>query len=141
MMSKITKALVVTALLVAGGSARLGIAGPEDVDPAALAVAQTYFAALQSGDRETLLSLFAGRALAGNEAQLSDPDYSQFLVERYSNARFEVINGGVQNGISFVDVAIWLNDTEAVRERLVMKPSADSAGSALHIVSQTELMD
>jgi hypothetical protein len=141
MMSKITKALMVAALIVAGGSARLSVAGPDDVDPAALAVAQTYFAALQSGDRDTLLSLFAGRALASNEAQLSDPDYSQFLVDRYSSARFEVSNGGVQNGVAFVDVTIWLNDTESVRERLVMKPSADAADSSLYIVSQSELMD
>lgn len=141
MLSKITNALVVAALILAGGSARLCIAGPDDVDPAALAVAQTYFAALQSGDREALLALFADRALASNEAQLNDPDYSQFLVDRYSNARFEVINGGVQNGIDFVDIAIWLNDTESVRERLVIKPSPDPADSTLHIVSQSELMD
>jgi hypothetical protein len=47
-MSGFKKVLVVAALLLAGSGGQLSVAGQEDVDPAALAVAQTYFSALHA---------------------------------------------------------------------------------------------
>jgi hypothetical protein len=72
---------------------------------------------------------------------LSDPAYSQFLTDRYSNARFEVIDGGVSNGLNFVDITIWLNATETVKERLILNTSGDPADTSLHIVARKELLD
>jgi len=132
------KALVAALLLITGVSGSVAAAGPVGVDPAAQAVAQTYFDALQAGDRRALLGLFAGRERMRSEAQLSDPDYSRFLVDRYRNARLEVTGGGERSGVSYVDVTIWINDSEAVRERLILKPSGE-AGGALSIVARKEL--
>jgi hypothetical protein len=133
------RALVATLLYVGGVNG--AAADPSQIDPAALAVAQSYFDALRSGDEETLLSLFAGDERSRNETQLSDPDYSQYLVDRYRNARYEVTDGGVRNGISFVDLVIWISDTESFKERLILQSSTDPADSSLHIVARKELDD
>jgi len=132
--------VLLAALMMAGGI-NAAAADQAQIDPAALAVAQSYFDALQSGDEQTLLSLFAADERSRSEAQLSDPDYSQYLVDRYRDARFEVSDGGVRNGISFVDVTIWLSDTESFKERLVLGPSGDPADTSLHIVARKELDD
>jgi hypothetical protein len=141
MVLKYIRALLAT-LLVAGGvsGATATAADVSQIDPAALAVAQSYFDALQAGDGNALLSLFAGDERSRSEVQLSDPDYSQFLVDRYRNARFEVSDGGVRNGVSFVDVTIWISDTESFKERLILGSAGDPAdASSLHIVARKEL--
>jgi hypothetical protein len=130
-----------TALILSCGGLPVAFGGQAGIDPASLAVAQTYFSALQSGDRQALLSLLAGKALTRSEAQLNDPAYSQFLAERYRNAWLEVTDGGVINGISYVDIIIWMNETESVRERLILKPSDDPSDPSLHIVARKELLD
>jgi hypothetical protein len=137
MVLKSIRAFVAT-LLIAGG-VNLAAADSSQIDPAAAAVAQSYFDALRAGDTKALLSLFAGDERSRSEAQLSDPTYSQFLSERYRNARFAVTDGGVRGGISFVDVTIWINDTESFMERLVLGPSGDPADPSLHIVARKEL--
>ena len=131
------RAFVATLLMVGGING--AVADQSQIDPAALAVAQSYFDALRAGDGETLLSLFAGKERSRSEAQLSDPAYSQLLSDRYRNARFEVTDGGVRSGISFVDITIWINDAELFKERRVLRPSGDDA--ALHIVARKELLD
>lgn len=132
---------LVAVLVMAGstGIANIASANPSQIDPAAAAVAQSYFDALRAGDTRALMSLFGGEERSRSEAQLSDPGYSQFLLERYRNARFEMTDGGVKNGISYVDVTIWINDTESFRERLVLGPSGDPGDSSLHIVARKEL--
>jgi hypothetical protein len=139
MVLKYVRALVATLFVV--GSVNAATADQSHIAPAALAVAQSYFDALQSGDRQTLLSLFAADERSRNAAQLSDPDYSQYLVDRYRDARFEVADGGAKSGFSFVDITVWLNDTESFRERLLVQPSGDPADSSLHIVARKELLD
>jgi hypothetical protein len=129
----------VAALFIAGGI-NGAAADPAQIDPAALVVAQRYFDALRSGDRQALLSLFAGNERLRNEAQLSDPLYTQLLVEHYRNARFEVTDGGMKSGIPYVDITIWLSNTESLKERLVLRPSDDAADSSLHIVARMELV-
>ena len=141
MVSKFTKGLIAVLLVATGASGSLALAGQPGVDPAALDVAQRYFAALKSGDTQALLALLGGKAHTYNQAQLNDPDYSQFLANRFANARFQVTGGGEQNNILFVDIAIWLNDTESTKERLILKPSKDAAGSSLHITARKELLD
>jgi hypothetical protein len=142
MVVKYVRALLAS-LLMAGGVSGVATAAAADlsqIDPAVLAVAQSYFDALQAGDGNALLSLFAGDERARNKAQLSDPDYSQFLVDRYRDARFEVSDGGVRNGVSYVDVRIWISDTESFNERLIIGSSGDPADtSTLHIVARKEL--
>ncbi len=136
--NKIKTCLAALLMLAAG---QMAFAGQSGIDPVALAVAENYFSALQSGDRQALLSLFGGHERSRSEAQLSDPAYTQFLRNRYVNARLEIMDGGVKSGISYVDIKIWINDNEAFRERLVLKPSADPADSSLHIVARKELLD
>jgi len=137
MVLKSIRAFVAT-LLIAGG-VNLAAADSSQIDPAAATVTQGYFDALRAGDTKALLSLFAGDERSRSEAQLSDPGYSQFLLDRYRNARFEMTDGGVKSGISYVDVTIWINDTESFRERLVLGPSGDPGDSSLHIVARKEL--
>ena len=139
MVVKGIKALVAAVLVIIGINGPVSAAGQASVDPAALAVAQSYFDALKSGDRQTLLTLLAGNEHARSEVQLNDPTYSQFLVDRYRNASLEVAGGGVRDGVSYVDIIIWINDTESVRERLILKPSSQSGGSSLSIVARKEL--
>ncbi len=141
MIGKSIRTLVVTLILFAGvtNGPAVFAAGQLQISPDALVVARTYFDALQAGDRQVLLSLFAGRERSRNEAQLNDPTYSQFLADRYSNARLEIVDGGVKSGITYIDITIWINDTESVKERLILKPSENQADSTLHIVARKEL--
>lgn len=135
---KMKMCLAALVMLIVGQAACAGQAG---VDPAALAVAENYFSALQLGDRQALLSLFGSRERSRTEAQLSDPAYSQFLRDRYANAWLEITDGGVRSGVSFVDIKIWINDNESFGERLVLKPSDDPRASSLQIVTRKELVD
>jgi hypothetical protein len=137
MVLKNLKTLLATLFVLAGLSGQATAAGATGVNPDLLAVAQNYFDALQAGDRDTLLSLFGDKERARNEARLSDPSYSQFLRDRYRTARLEVLDDGMISGVSYVDIAIWLNDNEAVRERLIIEPAA--AGSQLVIAGRKEL--
>lgn len=130
--------IIVTALLLLIASAGMA-ENTASIDPETRAVAETYFDALQAGDRQTLLGLLTGRELARNEDQLNDPAYSWFLVNRYNNARLEITDGGVYSGFPFIDIAIWLNDVEAIRERLILQPSAESSASPFQIVGRKEL--
>jgi len=118
---------------------QIAIADQSQIDPQALAVAQSYFDALQAGNAQKLLSLFAGRERLRNETQLKDPTYPQFLADRYSSANLEVLDGGVRSGVSYIDIKIWINNNESVKERLILKPSDDPADSTLHIVARKEL--
>ena len=131
------RALVATLLMV--GAAVGVFADQSQIKPAVRAAAQSYFDALRSGDTTALLALFAGTERSRNQIQLSDPTYSQFLLDRYRNARFEVSGAGVNSGISFVDVRIWISDAESFRERLVLQPSSGPANATLHIVARKEL--
>lgn len=132
------KALIATVLMIIGISGPVSAAGQASIDPAALAVAQTYFNALKSGDRQTLLTLLVGHERTRSAAQLDDPAYSRFLTDRYNNARLEVVGGGVRSGISYIDITIWLNATESVKERLILKP-ASAGSSSLSIMARKEL--
>ena len=137
MVLKIMRACVVTLLLVGGLNG--AVADPSQIEPAAHAVAQSYFDALRAGDGRALLALFAGKERSRSEAQLSDPAYTRFLSDRYRNARLEVVDGGVRSGVSYVDIKIWISATESFRERLVLQPSGE--GVSLHIVARKELLD
>jgi len=139
MMFKSLQALIATWLVIAGISGPASAAGPSRIDPAAVAVAQTYFDALKSGDRQTLLALLSGNERTRIEVQLNDPKYSDFLTQRYGNASLEIVDGGVKGGVSYIDITIWINATESVRERLILKPSSKSGGSPLSIVARREL--
>jgi hypothetical protein len=113
------------ALLVTGVYG-LSVAGNPDstrTERDVQAVAESYFQALQAGDRQTLLSLFSGKERDDLDSQTSDPAYVQFLVERYSDARLEVGDSGSQGSNQFVDVTIWLSNVEALRERLLLSAS------------------
>jgi len=129
---------LVAALLMAGATGPV-VADQSQINPAALAAAQSYFDALRSGDTAALLALFAGTERSRYQALLSDPTYSQFLSDRYRNARFEVSGAGVNSGISFVDITVWISNAESFRERLVLQPSSDPADTGLHIVARKEL--
>jgi hypothetical protein len=128
--------IILISLLLTGSAA---VTAQSSVDPAARAVAEAYFDALQAGDLQALLTLLTGQERARSQERLSDPDYSLFLVERYRNARLEITASGVQSGFLFVDIAIRLNDLEAVRERLILEPSSDPAVHGLTIVGRKEI--
>jgi len=130
--------IIVTALLLLIASAGMA-ENTASIDPETRAVAETYFDALRAGDQQTLLSLFADKERAKNEDQLRDPAYSWFLMDRYRNARLEITGGGTYSGIPFVDITIWLNDVETIRERLILRPSTDPFAPPLQIVGRKEL--
>ncbi|HEB87040.1 MAG TPA: hypothetical protein ENI68_08515 [Gammaproteobacteria bacterium] len=140
MVVKSIKALVAIVLVIAATNGSVNAAGQAQIDPAALAaVAQTYFDALRGGDRQALLALLAGNERARSAAQLNDPAYSRFLTDRYKNARLEIMDGGMSSGVSYIDITIWLNATESVKERLILKALSGSGGSPLSIVARKEL--
>jgi len=101
-------------------------------------VAETYFAALAAGDRQTLMSLLSGDELIRSESQLSDPEYSQFLINRYSSATLEIVGSGVRDGLHTVDIIIWLNDFESIKERLILQAIESPEGTSYRIVSREE---
>jgi len=131
----------ITALsLVLGVASGGNAAGSQvGVEPEVLNVAETYFEALRTADFQTLLSLLAGDERAGIETQLSDPAYTDFLIDRYRNARLEIGGSGAKGDYRFVDITIWINDVESFRERLILQPNDDSAGRSMHIVAREVL--
>jgi len=133
---------LVASLLIMAGSGPV-VAGPvgvdSQIDPGAQAVAQAYFDALQAGNRQALLSLFTGKERTRYEDQLNDPEYSSFLVTRYSHARLETTASGEYSGLPYIDIAIWLNDMEAIRERLILQPASDATGLSYQIAARKEL--
>ena len=106
------------------------------VEPEILNVTEMYFAALSSGDSQALLSLLAEDELRGIEGQLRDPAYSQLLVNRYGTARLEIVDSGVQDELYTVDIIIWMNDIESIRERLILRAIDSPDGSSYRIVSR-----
>lgn len=139
MVVKNIKALIAIVLVIAATNGTANAAGQAQIDPAALAVAQTYFDALRGGDRQVLLALLAGNERARSAAQLNDPAYSRFLTDRYKKARLEIMEGGMSRDVSYIDITIWLNATESVKERLILKTLSSSGGSLLSIVARKEL--
>lgn len=125
-------------LLLFGKGACYAATGQASVDPAIQGVAVTYFTALSSGDRQTLLSLLAEDALLRSKDQLQDPAYSQFLTDRYSNATLEIVGSGFQGNLQYVDIIIWMNDIESVRERLILRTIDSTDSVSYHIVSREE---
>jgi len=140
MVVKRIKALIATVLVMASINGQVSAAvGQGGIDPAARAVAQMYFDALRGGDRQTLLALLAGNERARSAVQLNDPAYSRFLTDRYNNARLEIVDGGVNSGVSYIDITIWLNATESIKERLILKASGGPVNAPLSIVARKEL--
>ncbi|MGE5241963.1 MAG: hypothetical protein ACM3NI_09985 [Bacteroidota bacterium] len=137
MINRLLRALAASLFFIGTGN----VVVQADSDPGAAGVAQAYFEALRSGNRQALLSLFAGSERQRSEAQLNDPAYSQFLIARYSNARLEITASGEQGGIPFVDIAIWLNAVESVKERLVLRATGNSTGLRYVIAARKELAD
>jgi hypothetical protein len=121
-------------LLVCGGASSLCSADAESqIEVDVLNVANAYFEALRNGDRETLLSLFSAKFRKRMEAQLSDPAYTQFLIDRYRSARLELGDSGARGGLRFVDITICLDDTECIKERLFLRESGNPADRPLSI--------
>lgn len=139
MVVKSIKALIAIVLVIAAINGPVNAAGQAQIDPAALAAAQTYFDALRGGDRQVLLALLAGNERTRNAAQLNDPAYSRFLADRYKNARLEIVGEGVSSGVAYIDITIWLNATESVKERLILKALGGPEGFPLSIVARKEL--
>ena len=129
------------ALLVTGayGASAAGSPNSTRTERDVQTVAESYFQALQAGDRQTLLSLFSGKERDDLESQTSDPAYVQFLAQRYSEARLEIGDSGSQGSNQFVDVTIWLGNGEAVSERLVLETTNDRGQRAYHIVARKVL--
>jgi len=125
----------VSLLLLGNGNCHAA-GGQTSVDPAIRGIANTYFSALSSGDSQALLSLFAEDALLRNKDQLQDPAYSQFLTTRYSSARLEIVGSGVRGDLPTVDIIIWMNDIESIKERLILRAIDGPNGVSYLIVSQ-----
>lgn len=133
--------MLTATLLICSGGGVYGAGGKSQVEPEpdVRDVADEYFEALRTGDRQTLLSLFSGQGRQGIEAQLSDPAYTQFLIDRYRNARLETNDSGARGETRFVDITIWLNDTEYIKERLILKEAGDPNSRPLSIVARRVL--
>jgi hypothetical protein len=135
MNDKCIKSIIVS-LLLFGNVAGYAATDQAPVEPEILDVTEMYFAALSSGDRQTLLSLLAEDELRGVEDQLRDPAYSQLLVNRYGTARLEVVDSGVQDELYTVDIIIWMNDIESIKERLILRVIDSPDGPSYRIVSR-----
>jgi len=119
MNNKCIKSIIVSLLLL-GNVAGYAANDHVPVEPEILDVAQMYFAALSSGDKD----------------QLRDPAYSQLLVDRYGTARLEIVDSGVQGELYSVDIIIWMNDIESIKERLVIRAIDSPDGPSYRIVSR-----
>jgi len=135
MNNKCIKSIIVSLLLL-GNVAGYAANDHVPVEPEILDVAQMYFAALSSGDSQALLLLLAEDELRGIEDQLRDPAYSQLLVDRYGTARLEIVDSGVQGELYSVDIIIWMNDIESIKERLVIRAIDSPDGPSYRIVSR-----
>lgn len=137
MICKFLNAFIVSLLLLGNGTG-YAASNQTPIEPDILNVAETYFAALSSGDLQALLSLLAEDELTGIENQLRDPEYSQFLINRYSDARLEVVGSSAQGELYSVDIIIWMNDIESIKERLILRAIGSPEGTSYRIVSREE---
>ena len=126
-------------LLVTGAGSVSAAGNKQSTAPDIQTVVESYFQSLQAGDRQTLLSLFAGEEREHLDSQTSDPSYVQFLVDRYRGARLEIGDSGAEGLNKFVDVTIWLSNGEAVSERLVLETTNDRGQRAYYIVAREVL--
>jgi hypothetical protein len=131
----------ITALsLVLGVASGVHAAGSQvRIEPEVVNVAETYFEALRTADLQVLLSLLAGDERAGIETQLSDPAYTDFLIDRYRNARLEIEGSGAKGDYRFVDITIWITEVESFSERLILQRNDDPAGRRMYIVAREAL--
>jgi hypothetical protein len=87
-------------------------------------IASSYFNLLTSGNTSAILNLLGGRLLKQREKLLRDnPQYGQFLKDRYKNARFTItgdklINNNTQLAL---DVLIVFNNKDQIETRLIFE--------------------
>ena len=132
---KLLQSFIFSLLLLGAGNAATG---QVTVEQGVQYVAETYFAALSAGDRQTLLSLLAEDELMRSEDQLRDPAYSDFLTNRYSSARLEIVGSDTQGELHSIDIIIWMNDVESIKERLMLRAIETPEGTSYRIVSREE---
>ncbi len=86
----------------------------------------SFFNALVEYDTKTIETLLGGKLLEKRKSLLNNPDYSELLMAKYSNASFEIvkIKGNKKNKIK-IDVKIILNDQESIQVRFFLKKTTD----------------
>jgi len=131
------RVLVAALLLWAAGAGAAPPAPSVTVAPQVQAVVEAYFAALQAGDTQALAALFGPHERQVAHQQLSDPDYGQFLVDRYQDARLEIVGSATHGAVQLVDIVIWLSDGEAVRERLILRTAPGPNGGYLIVARKS----
>ncbi len=98
-----------------------------------------YFNLLKKGDTSGILNLLTGPLLKRREVLLRDnPQYGEFLRERYKNAKFSVTGQNLNNNKRLaLDVLIVIDSQEVVGTRLVFV----NEGGAVKIFSENDLAD
>ncbi len=92
----------------------------------AQAVLVSFFNALVEYNTKKIETLLGGKLLEKRKGLLNNPDYSEFLMAKYSNAGFEIlrIKGNKKNKIE-IDAKIILNDQESMQERYFLEKTTD----------------
>ncbi len=86
----------------------------------------SFFNALVKHDTSAIERLLGGKLLAKRKNLLNNPDYSEFLRGKYSNASFEIVRakGNKKNRMK-IDAKIILNDQESMQVRYFLKKTTD----------------
>ncbi|RKT47463.1 hypothetical protein [Thiocapsa rosea] len=92
------------------------------------AVLNSYFSALRVGNLSHIGNLLGGELRSKRVRLLRNPEYRLTLVQTYGNAEFVVTDYEMlESGGIAVNVDIWLDDTEKIRQRLTLERLGESS--------------
>ncbi len=89
----------------------------------AVAVVDTYLNAIISGNTDVAIDNLGGSMLDNRRARLEDPNYSNFLLNYYANAYYEIIGSNVINTSDIaIDASIIFSEDEpATINRFILR--------------------
>jgi hypothetical protein len=91
-------------------------------------VLNSYFSALRAGNLTDIESLLGGELHAKRARLLRNPEYRFTLIQTYGNADFVVTDYEMlESGGIAVNVDIWLDDDEKIRQRLTLERLGESS--------------
>ncbi|RKT47465.1 hypothetical protein [Thiocapsa rosea] len=91
-------------------------------------VLNSYFSALRVGNLSHMGNLLGGELRSKRARLLRNPEYRFTLVQTYGNADFVVTDYEMlESGGIAVNVDIWLDNTEKIRQRLTLERLGESS--------------
>ena len=110
----------------------------------AKAVVTRFFFALKNNNLQTIEELLSGALFEKYKRLISDPEYAEFIEERYRDASFEVLDHNIiSEGKIVINAKISLNSQESIHMSYLLIDENDPADliSKFRISDERERID